>query len=295
MREARIACLVTTLAALPAAAGDEGRRDVIEQKAGLVLRVIEDPAVAQRIAAGASEEARTLQRLATQAHARALALAADGRYAESEAAVDEAMAAIGRARRLARDAEHLAAERHARYAAQSESSRALLEAAQRHAGARAAADAAAAMERSNELMAGAERLARAQRYEEASRALDAAEKSLLEAFGAMLGRTLDYTPRFATPAEELRHQTERFASFHRLVPIALRDLRPAPPAAEQVERHVGRAIELRDRAVASAQRGDTGAALAALSEGTEWLQRALAVAGLAVPGDVATKPKEDPR
>lgn len=272
-----VACLLATVSALPVAHADEpARRKVIEQKSALVQRVLDGSALANRVAAGSSEEARAQLARAAEQHRRALALAQEGRLQASEAAMDEAMASIGRARRLAPDRAQLSAELRVRYEALLESTQALHDAARRQG--------AKPLEPGEERLARARQLAASERLDEALAVLLEAERATLDILARTLGTTtLDYTVRFDSPGEELRHESERFGSFQRLVPIALEQFKPGPTVVQLVEQYAGRASELRERAGAYAARGDIAAALASIRDATRWLQRALAAAGVVVP------------
>ena len=285
MTRTPFAILLAVLTAVPAAFGEDAARlRVIEQKSVLVQRVLQDSAIARRAAAGGSEEARAQLARASDAHRRSLALAAEGQLAASEAAIDEAMAAIGIARRLVPAATRLGVEQRARFAAHRDSTEAMLAAASRHAAGKPGGEAATDIERATRLVALAAELASGDRHEEALRTLYAADQVLLDAMTRALGTTtLDYTVRFDTPQDEFRHEKERYGSYHRLVPIALANLRPAPAALELVDQYVRKASQLHDAAVGSSSRGELAAALDALRQATEWLQRALRAAGLVTP------------
>lgn len=285
MKPAHVACLLATVTALSDASGDDSlRRRLLEQKSALVLRVLEDPALAGRIASAASDEARAFLRQASEAYRRGLALSEQGKLAEGESAMDEAMAAIGRARRLSPDPAQRVLDVRTRYLAQSDSTGSLLAALRRQASLRQAGQSIEELDRGAELHSRGRQLGEEQRYEDALRVLIAAESQLLVALPRVLGTTqLDYTPRFDKPGDELRHEMERFGSLRGLVPLALAKLKPAPAERQAVEQYLRRASELQESAVAHSGRGDVAAALDALRHGTEWLQRAFAAVGLALP------------
>lgn len=285
MKPAHVACLIATVTACPDAIGDDSpRRQLLEQKSALVLRVLDDPGLASRIASAASDEARTFLRQASEAYRRGLALSAEGKYAESETAMDEAMAAIGRARRLSPDPAQRTLDERARYLALVESTGSLLAALRRQVALRRAGQSVEELDRGAELHALGRRLGEEQRFGDALRELAAAESQLLAAMPRVLGTTqLDYTPRFDRPDEEMHHEMERFGSLRALVPVALARLKPAPAALQAVEQCLRRAVELQESAVAHSRRGEMAVALGELRHGTEWLQRALAAAGLALP------------
>lgn len=282
MKVRPLACLLATLSVLPQALGDESPLwRVVEQKSALVQRVLADSPLARRVAAGGSDQAKGYLSEAANQHRRAQALAAEGRLEASEAAIDDAMVLIGRARQLAPDRIQLELEQRARYAMLLESTQGLLVSARRHAGRKPDEAAPPELARGAELVEKARSLAGAERFEEAHRALLAAERELLAGLTRVVGTaTLDYTLRFNSPADEFRHESERFGSFRGLVPIALAKLNPAPDAVRLAEQYVQRGLRLQDAAVQQAARGEIRAALGTLREAIDSLQRALAAAGL---------------
>ena len=284
-----LALLLGAVAVLPPAlAEDAARRGLVEQKTALVQRVLSDSPVVQRVRASGNDEAKHILANAMANYLQAVALAREGRLQASEATIDDAMVLIGRARQLVPDAATRLAEQRVRHAQLLESTLGMLASARRHLEKSAAPreDAAQAqgdVVRAADLLAAARKLAALDRFEEANRALAAAELALLSALTRALGSaTLDYTARFESPAEEYRHETERFGSFRQLVPLALEDLKPVEAAARLAQRYVEQALQLRDEAQRQAARGDAGTALNTMREATGWLQRALTAAGLVV-------------
>ncbi|MBI3374950.1 MAG: hypothetical protein HY017_24775 [Betaproteobacteria bacterium] len=284
MKARPLAYLLASVSLLPPALGDDSpRRRVIEQKSVLVQRVLGDSPVAQRIAASGSDQAKTYLSNAAEQYRRAQAHAAEGRLEASEAAIDEAMVLISKARQLAPDRIQIESEQRVRYAALLESTHGLLASARRQGARNPDRAAPPEIARGAELIARGQSLAGREQFVEAHRALLAAERELLAGLPRLLeSATLDYTVRVDSPEDEFRHESDRFVSFRRLVPIALAELKPAPDAMRLSEQHVQRALELRDAADTHSARGDVRAALGALRESIEWLQRALTAAGLAM-------------
>lgn len=277
-----LTCLLATMTLLPQAMGDESpRRRVIEQKSALVQRVLADSPLARRIATGGDDQARRYLAEAAAQHLRAQALAAEGRIQASEAAIDAAMALIGKARQLSPDRNQMQSEQQGRYAALRDSTQGLLAAARRHATRKPGEVEPPELSRGAGLVEEARGAADAGRFDDAQRALLGAERELLAGLARMLGSaTLDYTLRFDTPAEEYRHETARFDSFRRLVPVALAGLKPAPDATRLAQQYAQRGLQLQNAAEQQSARGEMRAALETLREAIEWLQRALAAAGL---------------
>jgi hypothetical protein len=272
----------------PAQADDAARRNVIEQKTALVQKVLSDSPVVQRVRASGNDEAVHALANAMANYLQAIALAREGRLGASEAAINDAMALIGRARQLVPDAATRLAEQRVRHAQLLESTVGMLASARRHmergtAGGDDAERVRGDLLRATDLVASARQFAAGERFDEANRALAAAEQAVLSALGRALGSaTLDYTPRFESPAEEYRYEAERFASFRQLVPRALQELRPAAAAVRQTESYLAQGLQLREQAEQQSARGDAGAALRTIREATGWLSRALAAAGLVV-------------
>lgn len=288
-QRAPLVLLLGAAAALPqAVAADAARLSVVEQKTALVQRVLSDSPVVQRVHASGNDEAKHLIASAMANYLQAVSLARDGRLEASEAVINDAMVFIERARQLVPDAATRLAEQRLRHAQLLESTLGMLASARMHLEKRAgsgddAAQARGDVARAGDLVASARKLAGFDRFEEANRTLAAAEQALLSALARALGSTtLNYTPRFESPAEEYRYESERFGSFRQLVPRALEKLKPAAAAARLVERYLEAGLQLRDEAARQAERGDTGMALEMIREATSWLQRALAAAGLVV-------------
>ena len=288
-RRAPCVLLFGALAALPQAFAEEAeRRTQVEQKTALVQRLLADSPVVQRVRASANDEAKHHLANAMANYLQAAALAREGKLEASEAAVNEAMLLLGRARQLVPDPALRLAEQRVRHVQLLESTLGLLASAQRHIERDATpigdrTEARREMARAADLVALARRLAGLERVEEANRVLASAEQALLSALARALGSaTLDYTPRFAFPAEEYRYELDRFGSFRQLVPRALESLQPTEAAADLAERYVSQGLRLRDEAEQQAARGDSSAALKTIREATDWLQRALTAAGLVV-------------
>jgi hypothetical protein len=210
-----LACLLALAPLLPPALADDGPRlRVIEQKAALVQRVLDDSALAKRVAAGASDEAKGYLAQARLRAQSARSLVAEGRLQAGEEAIDEAVALIGKARRLAPDRDRATAEQRARYAALLESALGLLASARRQAARAPAGAEPAEVARSAALIGRAEALAGREQVEDAYRTLLEAERELLAGLTRLVGSaTLDYTVRFASPQDEVRHEAARVQSL----------------------------------------------------------------------------------
>jgi len=240
----------------------------------------------RRIEAGGDPAARALLEAAIDQFRRAQSHLREGRLAEGDAALNEAIWNVGRARQLAPDpTQDRVAERvkYARLLAGVESLLAAYRRGLAESG-RADAGADAVAERANALLEDARTLANAESLQEANRVLEAAEHGLLPALSRMLGqRTLRYTQTFESPDEEFAWEVRRNASYAELVPVALHEYRPSAEQIVAVGRRVERNQALREQAQRDAARRDWRAALRTIRAGTQELQRALSAAGLVVP------------
>jgi hypothetical protein len=259
--------------------------ELVRQKQALAQRLLADaPALARIAASGNAEAAQQLER-ARARHGSASGALQAGDYTAANALLNEAIAAIGRARQLAPDPAGRADEERGRYdqlLAGIDSLRESYREHLSHLGREAGNDAAWATV--SQLVERARALAAGQRVGEANRVLLRAESAQLDAFGAVLaGRTLDYTPHFGEPADEFRFELERHRSYVELVPLAVAELRPGADASKLVARYVDRGEQLRRTAQQRAAASDYATALTSIRAGTAYLQRALLAAGLAVP------------
>jgi hypothetical protein len=277
-----LACLLALAPLLPPAlADDAARQRVIEQKAALVQRVLGDSTLARRVAASENDEAKGYLAQAQLKFQSARSLVAEGRLQAGEEAIDEAVALLGKARRLVPDREQAAAEQRARYAALLESTQGLLASARRQAARAQEGAEPAELARSAALIGRAEALAGRGEADEGYRALLEAERELLVGLTRLVGAaTLDYTVRFGSPQEEVRHEAARVQSLRQLLPLARGALRPAPPAARAADEYAQNAARLQARADAESDRGEFADAIASLRLAGEALQRALAAMGL---------------
>lgn len=289
------------LAAAATAAAAQGERaagsaappvttQLVEQKEALVNRLLEDSPAAQRIAASGNAQAQQFMSAGREHHRSALAAlqaqdirAADGR-------LNEALWSIGRARQLVPDSMYRVIEYRVRYAqlvASIESLQASYRGHLSHLG--RAPDDDASWKTVAGLVEEAKSFRVSERLADANRLLLKAERSLLAAFGTVLGtNTLDYTMHFATAAEEFKFELDRYRSFGELVPLAIAELRPAGDALRLIDRYVESGRAARESAQQHAAQREYAAALKIIRGGTAQLERALTAAGLAAPQEAAS-------
>lgn len=286
------AALVLTLAQLAqdglAQPGAPVRRSVslqtIEQKISMLEKLLGQSSVAARVLASGSEQAQRHLGAARELAVRARSLSTAGELPRADALLNEAIWEIGRAQQLVPDSGLRQAGDRARYLQLEDSVAALRRTSEIGPSAAPAGEpVAGVVAQADAHVQRAVSLAAAERYSEANQQLDLALMLLMKDASARLsGQTLVYGPRFANRREEFDHELERHRSFERLVPLALAELRPAPEAVAQVQRHVARARELRERGEAMAGR-DLAAAIGHVVDGTYALRSALQASGLVVP------------
>jgi hypothetical protein len=263
------------------------------QKQALVNRLLYDSPAIRNIDSNGDAGSREHLAAARASHRRAQMLIQAGDAAGAEAALNEAMWLIGKARQRSPDMAARLVELRVRYAQLSasvdslrgsfEKHNARLPAARRPAG-------EAVLARANQAVENARSLADSDQLREANQELAEAESVLLAGINQVLGSTtLDYSQRFEAPADEFANELERNRSYAELVPLALAEFRPSQEAVRFVGQHVDGNRELRAQAERHAARRDFASALSTLRAGTQLLQRALTVAGLVMPAE-GTRP-----
>ncbi|TXT27234.1 MAG: hypothetical protein FD134_140 [Gallionellaceae bacterium] len=279
------------LAQTPAPQGAGGVPAGLVQKQAFARSLVEDAAVAERIKASQDTEALRLFALAKENYASAIASVKGGDYANAEQQFNDAMSAMGKARRLAPDAAALAAKQRAEYAEKlqsveglEKSYRSYLKNAGRKPGAAGSETDESASLGISRLLEAAKRHAAENRPGDALRALDKAEQVMRSALNRVLGSTtLDYAMKFETPAEEFAFELERNRSYVELVPVAIAEYKPKEESRQIIEVLVNQSREAVEQARGYAAQKDYQRALASVRSGTEYLMNALGVAGLVVP------------
>ncbi len=263
----------------------------LAQKQAFARSLIEDASVAERIQASQDAEAKRLFALAKDSYASALAALKDGNFAGAEKQLNDAMSAMGKARRQVPDAAALAAKQRAEYEQKLESVESLkksylgyLKNAGRKSGATEKETEESASLGISRLMEAARKHAVEGRPGDALRALEKAEQVMRSALNRVMDSTLlDYTPKFETPAEEYAFELERNRSYLELIPVAIAELKPTEEAKRNVESLVERNRVVIEQAREYAGQQDYRRALATVHTGTGYLQLALTAAGLVMP------------
>lgn len=271
------------LVATPAAATEsDPARTQLEQRIKLAAALMADSATAQRIASSGNARARSHLDEGRVHQSLAVDLMAKGDLAGARAAVDEALKHLGLARRLAPDQSAQQAAARQRYAELESSLDRLLASWRQRMGPGGAGD--------NDLVAAigligtARGLAQDNRHEEAVAKLVSAELHVLAGMNrTLIDRTLDYTARASTPAEEFELELARHRSLIELVPVAVADLKPKADARLLIERYTETSNALRQQAQQQMQAGDVQQALAQIRNAVLFVQRALTSAGLVIP------------
>lgn len=296
-----LAGAVAVAAPPPAGAASEAQRGVeagaslqaaLESKTRLIkLLLAQSPAV-QRIPDSGNELAKSKLAEARTLYARATGDAAGGNPEQAVKMLDEALRQIVSAARLVPDPAQLASQERSRYDSLSQTVRIFL-GLHRDAAARLAAGKAATLDGAhvNGLMAKAETLAAGGKHKDANAALDEAYKAVVSSLtGMLMATTIVYDQKFASLAEEFRHELARNRSYEELVPLALAQLNTPRESAQLSERYVQQSRELRETAQKLAAGGDHPAALKTILDATGLLQRSLRVAGVIVPQAQESKP-----
>jgi len=268
----------------------------LAQKQAFARSLIEDASAVERIQASQDAEALRLFALAKDSYSSALAALKDGDFAGAEKQLNDAMSAMGKARRRAPDAAALAIKQRAEYEQKLESVESLeksylsyLKSAGRKSGAADKETEESASLGISRLMEAAKKHAKEDRPGDALRALEKAEQVMRSALSRVLGSTvLEYTMKFETPAEEYAFELERNRSYLELIPVAIAELKPTDEAKRKIESLVERNRVVIEQAREYAGQKDYRRALASVDTGTGYLQLALTAAGLAVPQEPRT-------
>lgn len=255
-------------------------RRLAEERLRYVAALLEDEKAAARISA--NEAARLEQASARQHVERGRRLLEQGAPESALREADEALQALIKARRLAPDAASEGAAERLRYEQQLAGVESLLGSLRDRKD--RPPESASDIERASRRVAEARLLADSGRFAQAELVLAEAVAFLASGFDrVMAGRTLDYTPRYASTEEQYRDELARHRSLRELVPVALRALQPDADARRRVDEYLLASGRLSAAAERAAGNRNHEAALEALREATGYLQRALTATGVAYP------------
>lgn len=275
------------LAAGGALAAEDPARAQVEQRLQLGARLFADQNAANRIAGSGNAQALSHFEAGRLHQAMAEDAFAKGDFAQARREAEDALRLLALARRLVPDQQARRAAARGRYEAKLAELERLVESSQRQPGGALDGDLLAA----GGLVETAKAFARDGRFEEADFTLGSAESHVLAGMNRLLReRTIDYTQRPASPAEEFQLELARHKGLADLVPLALHELKPAPGAAQLIERFGKTSQTLRGQALERFQGGDTPQALADIRNAILYLHRALAAAGLSTPDATGNPP-----
>ncbi len=261
------------------------------QKQAFARSLIEDATVVARIQASQDADALKLFALAKDSYSSALAAIKDGNFSGADKLLNDAMSAMGKARRQVPDAAALAVKQQAEYEKKLESVESLkksylgyLKLNGKQAGETNKDTEESASLGINKLMEAAKNHAKDGRPGDALRALEKAEQVMRSALNRVIGsKVLDYTPKFESPDEEYAYELNRNRSFQELIPVAIAQLRPSDEARKNIESLIERNRAAVEQARVHADQKDFRQALASIHMGTGYLQLALTAAGLVLP------------
>jgi tetratricopeptide (TPR) repeat protein len=272
-----------------AADDDAAARQQLEQRLKLTASMMSDSGTAKRITSSGNQRAAALLDEGRVHHALAVELLAKGDLTGARRAADEALKHLGQARRLVPDAparQNAAKQRSEQMLASLER---LIDAWRQRIGPTDVED--GDLFAAIGLIATARGFAGEGRFEEAVWTLGAAEGHVLTGMNRVMhARTLDYTARASTPAEEFQLEMARHRSLTELVPLAVNDLKPRGDALALIDRYTEASSQLRQQAQAQFQAGDLPQALVHLRNALMYVQRALTSAGLVVPPSTGSTP-----
>lgn len=265
-----------------AVAATDAERAAVEQRIRLTQKLIADSATAQRITSSGNVQAVSHLDEGRLHHSHAEDLLKQGDVEGARKAVDEALKHVSSARRLVPDAPARQAAARQRYEQAGANLDRLIDSWRARAGAAEAQD--GDLVSAIGLVQTARWFAGEQRFEEAVHTLDSAERHVLAGMNRLLGqKTLDYTARASTPAEEYQLEAARHQGLIELLPLALREMKPREDARALIERYGQDSRALRSQAERRFQAGEIQPAIADIRNATLFAQRALGAAGVVTP------------
>ncbi|HEY5897171.1 MAG TPA: hypothetical protein VIV54_06385 [Burkholderiales bacterium] len=257
----------------------EARRTA-EQRLAYVEALMRDESAAARMLA--HEAARRQQSAAREHLEQGRRLLEQNAPERALREAEQALRALMKARQLAPDPAHQAQVERVRYETQLAGVESLARSLRERPD--ASAQSAADVDRAARRVLEARTLAEGGRFAQAQLVLAASAALLASALDRLMaGRTLDYTPRFASAEEEYRSELARHRSLQELVPLALRVLQPEADAKGRIDQYMLASAKLRASAERAAGNHDHQTALEALREATSYLQRALTATGVGYP------------
>lgn len=289
-----IGCAAEPAARAPAAvdASIAGRRvtdDDVAHKLVLVNRMLDDSPVTRRVAASDDRRAKRLLSDARRVFERAKSALNGGDLQRADGFLDDALRFISEAGRAVPERERVLAMQRARYAQLLEgieTFRAWNErvAKQKRIDARTASSVAADADQTRAIIKGAAALERAGDVAAANKLLAEAHADITWVLNQLVANeTLVYRQDFASPQDAYRYESDRYASYEELLPIAVSALLPSASAGAAADRRFIEAEEFRAAARAAADAGRHDEALVKMRDAVQRLQQAFAGMGVVVP------------
>jgi tetratricopeptide (TPR) repeat protein len=275
----RVAPWALALVAATALAADDARTQA-EQRIALVARMVGDSPTSQRIISSGLGAAVSHLDESKLHLARAQDAFKAGEYPSARRAAEEALVHLGHARRMVPDSPARQQTLRLRHEQQQAAIERLIEAWRERAGSAADAELVEAMGH----VGSARQLGQSARYEEALKELSGAQAHLLTGMARLFAsREVDYTPRATGPAEQFQLELSQYDAAAGLLPLAIAELKPRADAVALIDRYRTTATALRVQAQQQMARSENSSALASLRSAMQYVQRALAAAGVATP------------
>ncbi|MBI3903774.1 MAG: hypothetical protein HY306_12670 [Nitrosomonadales bacterium] len=257
----------------------------LEQKQVFVLGLIEDASVTKRIQSSRDEVAVRFYMSAKEAYSGALTAVSNHDFSSADRLFNEAMLAMGKARRKVPNVESLAARQHATYEKALERVASLESASHIHFVKLLPGNEAEDFPGLGvlELMEAAKARAAEEHWDEALQILGRAEQSMQLAMSRMLDFLLREDDRkFVTQAEEYAYELARNKNIGNLIPMAVARLSPTETEREAIESLAMQNQVALQQSDGYATSKDYEAALASLRTGTGFLRLALSAAGIVI-------------
>lgn len=264
---------------------------LVNQKLQLVGRLLSESPAAARIHASTNQEAKLSFAQAKQQYESAQKLLLKTEFTQADAALNDAMWLIGKARARVPDSMARVIELRAQANAYRHAVDSMIPAYEAHLARtrelpRDTKPSDDTLSRVRGLLDEARALENAEQIEDANRLLQDAERLMMAGLAKLLKTsTIAYAQKFETQAEEYGFELRRNQSYQELIPLALTELKPAAELLPQIRQYREQNVNAVQLAAKLAEQQRFKDAISALRGGTAYLQGALAVTGLVLPAD----------
>lgn len=270
------------------AAADAERRETIEQKFTMAFRMLYQSAGVQRIQASDSADAKKILSEAHELFERAQSALKANDLTLADDLLNESLRQVGRALRLVPDRGQAEQQQRLKFARRLDEVQAFqasqLLSMQRISPQPTGATRPPEIEQIRILVHKAQGFAEKDRFEEANQVLASASELIIGSIAKLLAsRTLINDLKFDSPSAAYEYEMARHHSYEDLVPIAVGNFKPPRETVMRIENLVTRGKNLRAESRKHAATGDYGAAVKALRDATDLMQRALELAGVILP------------